>query len=155
VDTIDMISSACAQLGERALIGAGGTDFSNVAHSDQVKVVTMMDYATVFPQCRAVVHHGGGGTTAAGLRGGVPQVICWTLPDQPLWGAVVKRLKVGTARRFSATTETTLVKDLRKVLAPRYRTRARATATQMTKPAESIAATADLVEDFARLRAAG
>jgi UDP:flavonoid glycosyltransferase YjiC (YdhE family) len=47
------------------------------------------------------------------------------------------------------------VKDLRKVLAPRYRTRARATATQMTKPAESIAATADLVEDFARLRAAG
>lgn len=155
VDTIDMISSACAQLGERALIGAGGTDFSNVAHSDQVKVVAMMDYATVFPQCRAVVHHGGGGTTAAGLRGGVPQVICWTLPDQPLWGAVVKRLKVGTARRFSATTETTLVKDLRKVLAPRYRTRARATATQMTKPAESITATADLVEDFARLRAAG
>jgi UDP:flavonoid glycosyltransferase YjiC (YdhE family) len=153
-DTIHMISTACAQLGERALIGAGGTDFSNVAHSDQVKVVAMMDYATVFPQCRAVVHHGGGGTTAAGLRGGVPQVICWTLPDQPLWGAVVRRLKVGTARRFSATTETTLVKDLRKVLVPRYRTRARAIATQMTKPAESIAATADLLEEFAGLRGA-
>ena len=153
-DTIHMISTACAQLGERALIGAGGTDFSNVAHSDQVKVVAMMDYATVFPQCRAVVHHGGGGTTAAGLRGGVPQVICWTLPDQPLWGAVVRRLKVGTARRFSSTTETTLVRDLRKVLAPRYRTRARAIATQMTKPAESIAATADLLEEFAGLRGA-
>jgi UDP:flavonoid glycosyltransferase YjiC (YdhE family) len=153
-DTIDMISSACAQLGERALIGAGGTDFSNVAHSDQVKVVAMMDYATVFPQCRAVVHHGGGGTTAAGLRGGVPQVICWTLPDQPLWGAVVKRLKVGTARRFSATTETTLVADLRKVLAPQYRTRARGIGTRMTKPADSVAATADLLEEFARLRGA-
>jgi len=153
-DTIDMIGSACAQLGERALIGAGGTDFSNVAHSDQVKVVAMMDYATVFPQCRAVVHHGGGGTTAAGLRGGVPQVICWTLPDQPLWGAVVKRLKVGTARRFSATTETTLVADLRKVLAPQYRTRARGIGTRMTKPADSVAATADLLEEFARLRGA-
>ena len=114
----------------------------------------MMDYATVFPQCRAVVHHGGGGTTAAGLRGGVPQVICWTLPDQPLWGAVVKRLKVGTARRFSATTETTLVADLRKVLAPQYRTRARAIATRMTKPADSVTNTADLLEEFARLRGA-
>jgi UDP:flavonoid glycosyltransferase YjiC (YdhE family) len=153
-ETIDMISSACAKLGERALIGAGGTDFSNVAHSGQVKVVAMMDYATVFPQCRAVVHHGGGGTTAAGLRGGVPQVICWTLPDQPLWGAVVKRLKVGTARRFSATTETTLVSDLRKVLSPNYRTHARAIASQMTKPADSVAATADLLEEFARLRGA-
>jgi UDP:flavonoid glycosyltransferase YjiC (YdhE family) len=81
-------------------------------------------------------------------------VICWTLPDQPLWGAVVRRLKVGTARRFSATTETTLVKDLRKVLTPRYRTRARAIATQMTKPAASIAATADLLEEFAGLRGA-
>jgi UDP:flavonoid glycosyltransferase YjiC (YdhE family) len=153
-DTIDMISTACAQLGERALIGAGGTDFSNVAHSDQVKIIAMMDYATVFPQCRAVVHHGGGGTTAAGLRGGVPQVICWTLPDQPLWGAVVSRLKVGTARRFSATTKTTLVADLRKVLAPQYRTRAHAIATRMTKPADSVTNTADLLEEFAGLRGA-
>ena len=81
-------------------------------------------------------------------------MICWTLPDQPLWGAVVKRLKVGTARRFSATTETTLVSDLRKVLSPNYRTHARAIASQMTKPADSVAVTADLLEEFARLRGA-
>ncbi|HTX93545.1 MAG TPA: hypothetical protein VME67_01135, partial [Mycobacterium sp.] len=33
--------------------------------------------------------------------------------------------------------------------------RAREIATRMTKPAESVAATADLVEDFACLRRAG
>ncbi|MGP0080759.1 MAG: glycosyl transferase family 1, partial [Mycobacterium sp.] len=75
--------------------------------------------------------------------------------DQTLWGARVKRLKVGTARRFSATTRESLVADLRRILAPQYLTRAREIATRMTKPAESVAAAADLVEDFARLRRVG
>ena len=59
-----------------------------------------MNYAASFPACRAVVHHGGAGTTAVGLRAGVPTLILWTR-DQPIWGAAVERLKVGTARRFS------------------------------------------------------
>ena len=100
-DTLAMISSACAELGERALICAAGTDFSDVSHFEHVKVVGVMNYAAVFPACRAVVHHGGTGTTAAGLRAGVPTLILWSLPDQALWGARVKRLKVGTGRRFS------------------------------------------------------
>ena len=97
------------------------------------------------------MHHGGAGTTDAGLRAGVPTLILWAAPDQAMWGARIKRLKVGTARRFSATTEKSLVADLRTILAPQYVTRAREIATRMTKPAESVAATADLVENFARL----
>ncbi len=151
-DTIAMIGAACAQLGERALVGAGGTDFSNVPHFDHVKVVGMVNYAAIFPACRAVVHHGGAGTLAAGLRAGVPQLILWTLPDQPFFAAQLKRLKVGCGRRFSTTTEKSLVADLRRILAPQYLTRAREIATRMTKPAKSAAAAADLVEDFARLK---
>ena len=79
----------------------------------------------------------------------------WTGIDQAIWGAVVKRLKVGTARRFSATTHKSLVADLRAILAPQYRARAREIATRMTKPAESVAAAADLVENFARLKRVG
>ncbi len=109
-----------------------------------------MNYAATFPACRAVVHHGGAGTTAAGLRAGIPTLILWTDLDQTLWGARVKRLKVGTARRFSSTTQKSLVADLRTILAPQYVTRAREIATRMTKPADSVAAAADLVEDFAR-----
>jgi UDP:flavonoid glycosyltransferase YjiC (YdhE family) len=154
-DTLNMIGAACAQLGERALVCSGATDFSHVPHSDHVKVVGPVNYAAIFPACRAVVHHGGGGTTAAGLRAGVPTLILWTLPDQPLWGAAVKRLKVGTARRFSTTTQESLVADLRTILAPQYATRAREVATRMTKPAENVAAAADLLENFARLRRVG
>ena len=154
-DTFAMISAACAQLGERALVCSAGTDFSHAPHLDDVKVVGTMNYAAVFPACRAVVHHGGAGTTAAGLRAGVPTLALWWASDQPLWGAAVKRLKVGTARRFSTATEKTLIEDLRTILSPEYVTRARELAGRMNKPAESVAAAADLVEDLARLRHVG
>ncbi|MCV7398930.1 glycosyltransferase [Mycobacterium fragae] len=149
-DTLAMVGEACAQLGERALVCAGWSDFSDVPHFDHVKVVGAVNHAAIFPVCRAVVHHGGSGTTAAGLRAGVPTLILWMWGDQPLWGAAVKRLKVGSARRFSSTTRESLVADLRTILASQYVTRARELATQMTRPAESVAATVDLLEDFAR-----
>lgn len=153
--TVEMIASACAELGERALICSGWTDFSDVPHFDHVKVVGAVNYAATFPACRAVVHHGGAGTTAASLRAGVPTLILWTMPDQPIWGAQFKRLKVGTSRRFSTTTRQSLVADLRKILAPDYAIRARQLASRMTKPAETISNTADLVENLARSRVSG
>jgi UDP:flavonoid glycosyltransferase YjiC (YdhE family) len=149
-----MISAACAQLGERALVCSGWSDFTHVPHFDHVKVVSAVNFAATFPACRAVVHHGGAGTTAAGLRAGVPTLILWTLPDQRIWGAQVKRLKVGTARRLSTTTRESLVADLRTILAPQYVSRAGENATQMTKPAASVANAADLLENLARLRCA-
>jgi len=151
-DTVEMISAACAELGERALVCAGSSDFSDVPHFDHVKVVGAVNYAAVFPACRAVVHHGGSGTTAASLRAGVPTLILSMDINQTLWGGQVKRLKVGTGRRFSATTRESLVADLRRILAPQYATRARALGARMTKPAESVVKAADLVESFARSR---
>jgi UDP:flavonoid glycosyltransferase YjiC (YdhE family) len=154
-DTIEMISAACATLGERALVCSGGSDFTGAPQSNHLKVVAAVNHAAIFPACRAVVHHGGAGTTAAGLRAGVPTLILWTHTDQPIWGTAVKRLKVGAAQRFSTTTRDSLVADLRRILAPAYLTRAREVASRMTKPAESVAAAADLVENFARLRRSG
>ncbi|WP_369831416.1 glycosyltransferase, partial [Mycobacterium sp. E1715] len=151
-DAIDMISAACAELGERALICAGWSDFSDVSHGDHVKVVGGVNYAAVFPACRAVVHHGGSGTTAAALRAGVPSMILWTAGDQPHWGAQLKRLKVGTTRRFSTTTTETLVTDLRQILEPDYAVRARDLAARMTDPAESVAKAVDVLEKFASAR---
>ncbi|WP_301149751.1 glycosyltransferase [Mycobacterium simiae] len=147
-DTIEMISGACEELGERALICAGWSDFSDVPHFDHVKVVGAVNYATTFPACRAVVHHGGSGTTAAGLRAGIPALILWTAGDQPFWGGHLKKLKVGAGRRFSATTKETLVEDLRQILAPEYALRARELATRMTTAQQSVTRAADLLERF-------
>ncbi len=146
-----MISSVCAELGERALVCSAGTDLSDVPPSDHVKVVGAMNYSAAFPACRAVVHHGGLGTTAAGLRCRSSHPGPVDGPRSDLWGRRVKQLKVGTARRFSGTTEKSLVADLRTILDPQYADRAREVAARMTKPAESVMVTADLVEKLAGL----
>jgi UDP:flavonoid glycosyltransferase YjiC (YdhE family) len=151
-DTIAMIAAACAQLGERALVGAAGTDYSNVPYFDNVKVVGAVNFTTVFPACRALVHHGGSSTTPIAMRAGVPQLILFWDLVHAVYGAAVKRLKVGTARRFSTATEESLVEDLRRILAPEYVARARELATRITEPAKSAAAAADRLEDFARLK---
>ena len=44
---------------------------------------------------RAVIHHGGAGTTAAGLRAGKPTLIIPFFGDQPFWGERVETLRVG------------------------------------------------------------
>jgi UDP:flavonoid glycosyltransferase YjiC (YdhE family) len=151
-DTIAMIAAACARLGERALVGAAGTDFNNVPRFDHVKVVGAVNFPTVFPACRALVHHGGSSTTPIAMRAGVPQLILYWDMVHAVYGAAVKRLKVGTARRFSSATEEALVADLRRILAPDYVARARELATRITAPAKSATTAADLLEDFARAR---
>jgi UDP:flavonoid glycosyltransferase YjiC (YdhE family) len=154
-DTLAMIGRACAQLGDRALVCSPHADLGDAADFEHVKVVRAMNYTAAFPACRAVVHHGGTGTTAAGLRAGVPTLILWITDTQPYMGAAIKRLNVGATRRFLSTTEKSLVADLRAILAPPYLARAREIATRMTKPADSTAAAADLLEGFALSRHVG
>jgi vancomycin aglycone glucosyltransferase len=149
-DVVAVIGAACAQLGERALIWSGPNDFTHIPHAGHVKVVDTVGQAAIFPQCRAVVHHGGAGTTAAGLRAGIPTLILWNGLDQPFWAAAVEHLEVGLGRNFSATNLDLLVADLRTTLTPQYAARAREVAAHMTKPAESLAGAADLLEDAAR-----
>jgi vancomycin aglycone glucosyltransferase len=154
--TFGLISVACARLGERALICTGASDFVDAPHSDQVKVVGAMNHAAIFPACRAVVHQGGAGTTAAGMRAGIPTLILWhPTNDQQIWGDAVTRLKVGSGRAFSASNLGSLVADLRSILNPEYITRARAVGAHMTKPAVSVASAADLLEDAVRLGRVG
>jgi UDP:flavonoid glycosyltransferase YjiC (YdhE family) len=70
-------------------------------------------------------------------------------------GAAVKRLKVGTARRFSTASEDSLVADLRTILAPDYAARAGELASRITEPAKSATLAADHLEAFARTERVG
>ena len=86
------------------------------------------------------------------MRAGVPTLILSMDPNQTIWGSQLKKLKVGTTRRFSSTNLESLIADLRRILDPDYATRARALATRMTRPADSVSTAADLVENFARAK---
>ncbi|OJZ74051.1 glycosyltransferase [Mycobacterium paraffinicum] len=150
-ETVAVISGACEQLGERALICSGSNDFARLTRSGHTKIVEAVNHSAAFPACRAIVHHGGAGTTAAGMRAGVPMLVLWLWLDQPIWASAVSQLGVGIARAFSESTYDSLVADLRALLAADYVTAAaREVAARMTKPAESVAKAADFLEDAAR-----
>ena len=147
--TIAMITEVSADLGERALICSGVLDVADAAPADHVKIVRSVNHAAVFPQCRAIVHHGGAGTTAASVRSGRPTLVLWVGAEQPLWANSVKRLGVGTMRRFSKSTAETMRADLRSVLSPTCIARAQTTAALMTPPDRSLATAASLLEQAA------
>lgn len=154
-EIVAIISAACKQLGERALICTGEDKVTPIPHQSHVKIVGAVDHAIIFPACLAVVHHGGAGTTAAGLRAGIPTLILWLNMDQPLWADAVERLNVGSGRPFADSNLESLVADLRRILTPECFTRAREVAAQMTTAADSVASAADLLEDAARLGRCG
>ncbi|MDP9166715.1 MAG: glycosyltransferase, partial [Actinomycetota bacterium] len=97
---IAMITEVSAELGRRALISTGVWDVDDLSLDDRVKLVGAVNHSRVFPACRAVVHHGGAGTTAAGVRAGVPTVVLWVSADQPVWA--VRTTPSGWPQRCSA-----------------------------------------------------
>ena len=74
--------------------GWGGLDAGDLP--DTIFKIDKAPHSWLFPRVSAVVHHGGAGTTAAGLRAGCPTVVCPFIIDQPLWGARVHALGVGS-----------------------------------------------------------
>jgi UDP:flavonoid glycosyltransferase YjiC (YdhE family) len=90
--TLAIVVRALRQAGKRGLIAGLGP----VSGSDVLEVGDV-PHAWLFPRTSAVVHHGGAGTTAAGLRAGVPTVVCPFFGDQPYWGERVAALGAGPA----------------------------------------------------------
>jgi sterol 3beta-glucosyltransferase len=62
-----------------------------------VHLIDEAPHDRLLPLMAAVVHHGGAGTTAAGLHAGRPTVICPFFGDQPFWGRVVHEAGLGPA----------------------------------------------------------
>lgn len=67
------------------------------AVSDDIMPIDAAPHDWLFPRMAAVVHHGGAGTTAAGLRAGIPSILIPFGADQPFWGRRVRALGVGPA----------------------------------------------------------
>jgi UDP:flavonoid glycosyltransferase YjiC (YdhE family) len=58
-------------------------------------VVEQASHQWLFPRVAAVVHHGGAGTTAAGLQAGRPSIVCPFQGDQYFWGKAVREIGAG------------------------------------------------------------
>jgi len=81
--------------GQRGVLLTGWGGMTHRAESAQVLFVDNVPHAWLFPRTAAVVHHGGAGTTGAGLRSGVPSIIPAFVGDQVAWADHVMQLGVG------------------------------------------------------------
>jgi sterol 3beta-glucosyltransferase len=86
---------ALAASGQRGILASGWGGLRETDLPESVFMVRAVPHSWLFPQLAAVVHHGGAGTTAAGLRAGVPSLIVPFFGDQPFWGRRVAALGVG------------------------------------------------------------
>jgi UDP:flavonoid glycosyltransferase YjiC (YdhE family) len=91
----DVILEALRQSGQRAVLHAGWAGIGGRQLPEHVFKVEYAPYAWLFPRMAALVHHGGSGTTAFGLRAGVPSLLVPFLFDQFYWGRRLAALGVG------------------------------------------------------------
>jgi sterol 3beta-glucosyltransferase len=92
-----VILDAVVQSGQRAVLATGWGALNVSDLPDNVYMLEEAPHEWLFPRMAAVVHHGGAGTTAAGLTAGKPTIICPFIADQPFWGRRVAKLGVGPA----------------------------------------------------------
>lgn len=94
-ETADLVLTALANTGQRAVLSSGWGGLKKENLPETVCMVGSIPHIWLFPRMAAVVHHGGAGTTGAGLHAGIPSIITPFFGDQPFWGQRVYELGVG------------------------------------------------------------
>jgi UDP:flavonoid glycosyltransferase YjiC (YdhE family) len=83
------IFTALDRAGARGIVSQGWARLGDEAPPPNVYVIGDTPHDWLFARCRAVCHHGGAGTTSAGLRAGLPTVVVPFFGDQFFWGRIV------------------------------------------------------------------
>lgn len=130
-DLVDTALAALRKVGARGVVQAGGAD--HPVADDDVVTIGDVPYDWLMPRLAAVVHHGGAGTAAAGLRAGLPAVAIPLAVDTPFWATRLAALGVspGVLRHKDVSVDA-LASALEQALTnPSHRQRARAVARSM------------------------
>jgi sterol 3beta-glucosyltransferase len=93
--TTRLVSDALERSGQRGVLVTGWGGLERADLPANLYALEAVHHAWLFPRLSAVVHHGGSGTTGAGLRAGVPSVLVPHMGDQPFWAQRVAELGVG------------------------------------------------------------
>lgn len=132
-----LIFDAIRKTGQRALVskgwgGMGGPD--RIDKPDNVFMLGNVPHEWLFKHVSCVVHHGGAGTTSAGLAAGRPTVIVPFFGDQAFWGSVVTKAGAGPDYIHSKSlTADKLANAILQCLEPQMQIQAQALATSIAK----------------------
>ncbi len=143
------VLDALAQAGQRGIILGG---WAGLAQSDLPPTVLRLEsvpHDWLFPQVAAVVHHGGVGTTHAGLRAGRPSVIVPFFGDQPFWADRVYALGAGPSPiPRSGLTADTLARAIDQSVSDEPMARRAADIGQQVRGEDGVGEAVALVEAF-------
>lgn len=93
--TTEIILEALKRSRQRGIIHSGWGGLGDMHLPDTVFKIDYAPYDWLFPQMSMIFHHGGAGTTAYGLRSGVPSCVIPFVFDQFYWGRQIAKLGVG------------------------------------------------------------
>lgn len=151
--TFAVVRAALRAAGQRGVIHTGwsGADAEAAGGDDDMFALDHAPHAWLFPRMAAVVHHGGAGTTAAGLRAGKPTLIIPHLGDQPYWGRRVHDLAVGAKPvTHHKLTESVLTSRVRQIVSDAaIRARAEALGARI-RAEDGIGVAVRLIEEWMR-----
>jgi len=104
-ETVGMMVDAARMAGVRAIIQAPWESESvrGMETPPDVFRAVKAPHATVFPMCRAIVHHGGAGTTHTAARSGRPSLAVAHLADQTFWGGILHKKGAAPSPLFRRT----------------------------------------------------
>merc|ERR1712066_926350 len=124
-----------AELAAEKLKGQADSELLEAYAKKNVLFVKTAPHEWLFPQCSAIVHHGGSGTTAAALRSGVPTIITPCFADQFDNSQLAASNGVGIAlKQFSKVTPAALAAALTRCVTDRsMQERSRALGTRLRK----------------------
>jgi UDP:flavonoid glycosyltransferase YjiC (YdhE family) len=141
---------AVARAKQRAVVVSGWGGLGETgALGDHVLVLDEVPHDWLFPRVSAVVHHGGAGTTEAGLRAGKPTLVAAFFGDQPYWGSRVARVGAGPEPilRRNLTVERLSDAISRTLGEPSYRTRAEQVGAAL-RSEDGVANTVELIARY-------
>ncbi len=93
--TTTIILNALQQSGQRGILHMGWGGIGNQKLPDYAFKIDYAPYDWLFPRMAMIIHHGGSGTTAFGLRSGRPSCVVPFVFDQFYWGERIAQLGVG------------------------------------------------------------
>ena len=94
---IRIIREALRLSGQRGIVGLRSNQLSSQTDASDFLPVGDVPFEWLFPRMAAVVHSGGAGSAAAGMRAGVPIITVPFFSDQPFWARRVAALGAGPA----------------------------------------------------------
>ena len=145
-----LIFEAVEKAGVRALVSKGWGGLGDEDHTpDNVYMLENTPHDWLFPRVSAVVHHGGAGTTAIGLKCGKPTMIVPFFGDQPFWGAMVAKAGAGAhqAIPYKKLSADALAEGIRQCLTPEAKVAAESIAKSIAEEGDGAK---NAVESFHR-----